>query len=86
MFESKFMSRVHLMFCPECEAKAVITKTARIHKMMAYKYCSCSNSECGLTFRVREEFDKMLSPSSFGVERLKTAVKQMNDLKFLEPN
>lgn len=64
------MSRTPLLFCPECGQKAVITKTARTHKLLNYQYCSCSDPECGLTFRIKSEFDKVLSPSAKGLARL----------------
>lgn len=66
------MSRVPLLLCPECGQKAVITKTARTHKFLNYQYCACSDPECGLTFRVKSEFDKVLSPSAKGLDRLNT--------------
>lgn len=64
------MSRTPLLLCPECGQKAVITKTARTHKLLNYQYCSCSDPECGLTFRIKSEFDKVLSPSAKGLGRL----------------
>ncbi|OCG79382.1 ogr/Delta-like zinc finger family protein [Gilliamella sp. Occ4-3] len=64
------MSRTPLLFCPECGQKARITKTARTHKLLNYQYCSCSDPECGLTFRIKSEFDRVLSPSAKGLDRL----------------
>jgi predicted RNA-binding Zn-ribbon protein involved in translation (DUF1610 family) len=64
------MSRTPLLLCPECGQKAIITKTARTHKLLNYQYCSCSDPECGLTFRMKSEFDRVLSPSAKAVSRL----------------
>lgn len=64
------MSRTPLLICPECGQKAIITKTARTHKLLNYQYCSCSDPECGLTFRIKSEFDRVLSPSARGLGRL----------------
>lgn len=64
------MSRTPVLICPECGQKAIITKTARTHKLLNYQYCACSDPECGLTFRIKSEFDKVLSPSSKGLGRL----------------
>lgn len=64
------MSRTPLLTCPECGQKAIITKTARTHKLLNYQYCSCSDPECGLTFRIKSEFDRVLSPSAKGLDRL----------------
>ncbi|WP_392551224.1 ogr/Delta-like zinc finger family protein [Orbus wheelerorum] len=70
------MSRTALLFCPECGQKAIITKTARAHKLLNYRYCSCSDPECGLTFRIKEEFEKVLSPSAKGFNRLNDYLMQ----------
>jgi len=64
------MSRTPLLVCPECGKKAVIKKTSRPHKMLNYHYCSCSDPECGLTFKMKLEFDSILSPSAKGLKRL----------------
>lgn len=64
------MSRTPLLLCPECHQKAIVTKTVRTHPLLSYRYCSCSDPECGLSFRVKEEFEKVLSPSSKGLNRL----------------
>lgn len=66
------MSRTPVLFCPECGQRAVITKTARTHKLLNYQYCSCSDPECGLTFRIKSEFDRVLSPSARGLGRINT--------------
>lgn len=64
------MSRTPLLLCPECKQKAIVTKTVRTHPLLSYRYCSCTDSECGLSFRVKEEFEKVLSPSAKGFNRL----------------
>lgn len=69
-FRGDNMSRTPLIICPECGQKARITKTARTHRLLSYQYCSCSDSECGLTFRLKSEFDKVLSPSAKSLEQL----------------
>ncbi|AHF77584.1 Bacteriophage transcription regulator protein [Sodalis praecaptivus] len=56
--------RVMKVYCPVCEAKAVIKKTARKHKELCDLYCSCTDVECGHTFVMNMTFSHTISPSA----------------------
>lgn len=80
------MSRTPVLICPECKKKAIIKKSVRLHDFLTYRYCSCSDPECGLTFRTKEEFEKILSPSSKSFNKLKEHMKDSPfnfDLNFI---
>lgn len=82
--EGGIMARNVFLLCPECGARAIIKKTIRSHALLSYRYCSCNDPECGLTFRLREEFDKVLSPSAKGLERLNEHCKSKGTQLHLE--
>ncbi|EBV2165157.1 transcriptional regulator [Salmonella enterica subsp. enterica serovar Wangata] len=56
--------RVMKVYCPVCEARAVIKKTARKHKELSDLYCACTDVECGHTFVLNLTFSHTLSPSA----------------------
>ena len=55
--------RVMKVYCPVCEARAVIKKTARKHKELSDLYCACTDVECGHTFVMNMTFSHTISPS-----------------------
>lgn len=56
--------RTFTVVCPDCESKAIISKTNRKHKMLADVYCTCSNPECGHRFVANVTFSHTLCPSA----------------------
>lgn len=56
--------RVMKVYCPICEARAVIKKTSRKHKELSDLYCACTDVECGHTFVLNLTFSHTLSPSA----------------------
>ncbi|HGE8503009.1 Ogr/Delta-like zinc finger protein [Serratia ureilytica] len=56
--------RAFTVTCPDCESKAIISKTNRKHKMLADVYCTCSNPECGHRFVANVTFSHTLCPSA----------------------
>ncbi|ATM77579.1 transcriptional regulator [Serratia fonticola] len=56
--------RVFTAVCPDCESKAIISKTNRKHKLIADLYCTCSNPECGHRFVANVTFSHTLCPSA----------------------
>lgn len=58
------------VFCPVCEAAAVIRKSNRKHRELADLYCACSDVECGHTFVLQLTFSHTLSPSAKDKEHL----------------
>ncbi|GKW11673.1 MULTISPECIES: ogr/Delta-like zinc finger family protein [Pectobacterium] len=57
-------TRLMKIFCPICEARAIIKKTARKHKELSDLYCSCTDVECGHTFVLNMTFSHTISPSA----------------------
>ncbi|WP_237387272.1 ogr/Delta-like zinc finger family protein [Xenorhabdus sp. Sc-CR9] len=71
--------RVLKIICPECDAKAVIRKTNRMHRQIADVYCSCSDVECGHTFVMNLTFSHTISPSAkTGDILLQTVINNLN--------
>ncbi|MDC9589185.1 ogr/Delta-like zinc finger family protein [Xenorhabdus sp. XENO-10] len=71
--------RVLKIFCPECGAKAVISKTNRKHHEIADLYCACADIECGYRFVMNLTFSHTLSPSAKnGDKLLRTMVNNLN--------
>ncbi|RTF40771.1 ogr/Delta-like zinc finger family protein [Serratia marcescens] len=56
--------RTFTVVYPDCESKAIISKTNRNHKMLADVYCTCSNPECGHRFVANVTFSHTLCPSA----------------------
>ncbi|WP_115103746.1 ogr/Delta-like zinc finger family protein [Hafnia alvei] len=71
--------RVMKIFCPDCGAKAVISKTNRKHRQIADIYCACSDVECGHTFVMNLTFSHTLSPSAKqGEQMIKTIIDSLS--------
>ncbi|MDC9605368.1 ogr/Delta-like zinc finger family protein [Xenorhabdus griffiniae] len=56
--------RVLKIICPECDAKAIIRKTNRMHREIADMYCSCPDVECGHILMMNLTFSHTISPSA----------------------
>lgn len=73
------------VFCPECNARAIIKKTNRKHQQISDIYCACSVVECGHTFVMNMTFSHTLSPGGltgnklvkFLIDRLKPDEQQL---------
>ncbi|MBC8946378.1 MULTISPECIES: ogr/Delta-like zinc finger family protein [Xenorhabdus] len=71
--------RVLKIICPECGAKAAISKTNRKHPEIADLYCMCSDIECGYRFVMNLIFSHTLSPSAkTGDKLLQTVINNLN--------
>ncbi len=62
--------RVMNVYCPVCEARAIIKKTARKHKELSDLYCACTDVECGHTFVMNMTFSHTISPSAKSSDNL----------------
>ncbi|PHM39799.1 transcriptional regulator [Xenorhabdus mauleonii] len=71
--------RVLKIICPECGAKAVISKTNRKHPEIADLYCACSEIECGYRFVMNLTFSHALNTSAkTGDKLLQTVINNLN--------
>ncbi|MFZ7175170.1 ogr/Delta-like zinc finger family protein [[Pasteurella] aerogenes] len=50
------MSRTTDIYCNECQSKATIKRTERIHSTYSKLYCTCRNPACGHKFVMNLEF------------------------------
>ena len=66
--------RLMVIYCPVCDARSVIKKTARKHKELSDLYCACTDVECGHTFVMNVTFSHTLSPSAKSDKALLTTL------------
>jgi hypothetical protein len=50
--------------CIECEGRAIIRGSNKLHIKMSQLYCICKNPHCGHTFVMDLSFSHTLSPSA----------------------
>ena len=62
--------RVLKLFCPECNAPAVIRRSVPKGSRFSDLYCACSNVECGHTYVLELTYARPLSPSALAGDRL----------------
>lgn len=75
----RILMRLMVIYCPVCDARAVIKKTARKHKELSDLYCACTDVECGHTFVMNVTFSHTLSPSAKpGETKIGTIFKSLN--------
>ncbi|WP_237387924.1 ogr/Delta-like zinc finger family protein [Xenorhabdus sp. Sc-CR9] len=71
--------RVLKIICPECGAKATVSKTNRKHPEISDLYCVCADIECGYRFVMNLTFSHTLSPSAkTGDKLLRTVINNLN--------
>ncbi len=73
--------RVMKVYCPVCEARAVIKKTARKHKELSDLYCACTDVECGHTFVMNMTFSHTISPSAKSCDALIATICNSLDMQ-----
>ncbi|ASK02646.1 ogr/Delta-like zinc finger family protein [Salmonella enterica subsp. enterica serovar Newport] len=73
--------RVMKVYCPVCEARAVIKKTARKHKELSDLYCACTDVECGHTFVMNMTFSHTISPSAKSSDALIATICNSLDMQ-----
>lgn len=69
-FPGAFNMRVSRVICTACNSNAVIKKTVRKHRELSDLYCSCTNIECGHTFKMHLSFASTISPSAISQEEM----------------
>nr|WP_241169277.1 ogr/Delta-like zinc finger family protein [Serratia marcescens] len=52
------------VYCPECGANSIISKTNRKDPKLSDLYCQCTDVECGHTFVMNLTFSHTISPSA----------------------
>ncbi len=72
------------IYCPRCEAKAIIRTSKELSATMRQLYCTCNDPECGHTFVMDLTFSHTLSPSALDLPdqirrdiRKKSAIEQV---------
>ena len=72
------------IYCPRCEAKAIIRTSKELSATMRQLYCLCGEPQCGHTFVMDLTFSHTLSPSALDLPdqirrdiRKKSALEQV---------
>ncbi|WP_394027184.1 Ogr/Delta-like zinc finger protein [Desulfovibrio falkowii] len=72
------------IYCPRCEAKAIIRTSKELSATMRQLYCLCGDPQCGHTFVMDLTFSHTLSPSALDLPdqirrdiRKKSAIEQV---------
>lgn len=63
------MARALKRVCPECNTKAIIKKTVKIHKGLDNLYIYCTNRCCNYVWVENVEFSHTVKKSYFKIEK-----------------
>lgn len=64
--------------CPECNSKAIIYSSKKLHTKMTTLYCGCKNADCAHSFVMDLSFSHSTSPSK--IEKQNMALEYLRAL------